>query len=122
MTQMPIPRPEYPRPQLVRSQWQNLNGPWQFAFDPGNSGRERKWFRDEHSLPLQIQVPFCPESRLSGLGETDFVAAVWYRRSFTLPSELKGQRVILHFGAVDYQCEVWINQQPVGRHQGGYSS
>ncbi len=116
-----IPRPEYPRPQLVRENWMNLNGSWQFAFDFGVSGRARG-LHTADALPETITVPFCPESRLSGIGYTDFMAAVWYRRTFTLPEDWQGSRVLLHFGAVDYRAEVWINGQSVGTHRGGYSS
>lgn len=115
-----IPRPEYPRPQFVRPGWMNLNGPWQFEIDAGRTGRARG-LTDE-PLSGEILVPFCPESRLSGVAHTDFMACVWYRRSFTLPEEAQGKRVLLHFGAVDYRTEVWINGQSVGVHEGGYVS
>ena len=116
-----IPRPEYPRPQFVRSDWMNLNGIWQFEMDHGDSGRKRGLLEKE-KLDGTILVPFCPESRLSGVGYTDFIRAVWYKRTVTLPEEAKGKRVLLHFGAVDYLCEVWINGKSVGTHKGGYSS
>lgn len=117
-----LPRPEYPRPQLQRSNWLNLNGQWDFAFDLCDSGKDKEWFRNDRDFARKITVPFCPESRLSGIGETDFMAAVWYRRSFQLTgSQLKG-RVLLHFGAVDYHCEVWVNEKSAGTHDGGYSS
>ena len=118
---MAIPRPEYPRPQWVRAEWLNLNGPWEFEMDQGRSGRER-------GLPVAtrlagvITVPFCPESVLSGVGYTDFIAGVWYRRTVTLPDAWAGKRVLLHFGAVDYDTEVWVNGQRVGTHRGGYAS
>ena len=115
-----IPRPEYPRPQFVRGGWLNLNGSWDFEFDPGASGRARGLVQKE-AYDKKILVPFCPESPLSGVGETDFVAAVWYRRVFTLPEEAQGKRVLLHFGAVDYASEVWVNGVSVGKHQGGYT-
>ena len=116
-----IPRPEYPRPQFVRSGWMNLNGAWQFEIDHGGSGRARGLVEKE-PLDQSILVPFCPESELSGVGYKDFMAAVWYRRSFVLPEEALGQRVYLHFGAVDYKCEAWLNGQSVGVHEGGYAS
>ena len=114
-----IPRPEYPRPQFVREGWLNLNGQWGFEIDHGASGRARGLVNKEQ-LERKITVPFCPESQLSGVGYTDFMAAVWYRRSFTLPREAEGKRVFINFGAVDYLCEVWINGQSVGTHRGGY--
>ena len=114
------PRPEYPRPQFQRSAWMNLNGQWQFEIDHGASGRARGLV--DRELTGTITVPFCPESKLSGVEYKDFMAAVWYRRSFTLPQEAEGKRVLLHFGAVDYKCEVWINGKSVGIHEGGYVS
>ncbi len=116
-----IPRPEYPRPQFVRDGWMNLNGVWQFEMDHGDSGRKRGLVEKE-KLDGEILVPFCPESKLSGVGYTDFIRAVWYKRSVVLPEEAKGKRVLLHFGAVDYACEVWVNGSSVGMHKGGYTS
>ena len=114
-----IPRPEYPRPQFVRDGWMNLNGQWQFEIDHGASGRARGLVEKE-KLDGEITVPFCPESRLSGVEYVDFMAAVWYKRTFTLPREAAGKRVFINFGAVDYACEVWINGTSVGTHRGGY--
>jgi len=119
---MSQPRPEYPRPQFQRDQWLNLNGVWNFAFDFGLSGRERGCHEDPSALDQQITVPFCPESELSGIGYTDFIPAVWYHRGFEIPKDWTEKRIILHFGAVDYDCHVWINGQLVGRHLGGSSS
>ncbi|HEY3376592.1 MAG TPA: glycoside hydrolase family 2 TIM barrel-domain containing protein [Armatimonadota bacterium] len=116
-----IPRAEYPRPQLVREAWANLNGSWQFCLDQGRSGRARG-LPTAAALDGTILVPFCPESRLSGVGYTDFMSAVWYRRTVTLPAAWAGTRVLLHFGAVDFATEVWVNGQSVGTHRGGYSS
>lgn len=99
---MSIPRSEYPRPQLVRDQWQNLNGAWSFAFDPGLSGVARG-LPAGSALPQEIVVPFCPESVLSGLGDVDFHPGVWYQRTFAIPAAWSGQRVLLHLGAVDYE-------------------
>ena len=118
---MNIPRSEYPRPQFERAAYMNLNGLWQFEIDHGASGRARGLVNKE-MLDGEITVPFCPESRLSGVGYTDFMAAVWYRRAFTLPQEAQGRRVILHFGAVDYRCEVWVNGASAGVHEGGFAS
>ncbi|MCL2461834.1 MAG: beta-galactosidase, partial [Defluviitaleaceae bacterium] len=116
-----IPRPEHPRPQMRREAWRNLNGEWDFEFDFSKSGLERK-FCESGDFTRKITVPFCPESRLSGIGFRDFIPAVWYRRRFGLsPAELSG-KVLLHFGAVDYECRVFVNGSPAGRHKGGYSS
>ena len=116
-----MPRPEYPRPQFARENWQNLNGFWEFEQDPGASGRERGMVDRKEPYSSRILVPFCPESVLSGIGCTDFMPAVWYRRTFDLPGEALEGRVLLHFGAVDHDCEVWINGQSVGTHRGGYT-
>ncbi|MFE7083291.1 glycoside hydrolase family 2 protein [Priestia megaterium] len=118
---MLVPRPEYPRPQMVRPKWDNLNGQWEFEIDHGKSGKEREWFNINHKFSREITVPFCPESRLSGIAYTDFMAAVWYKREFTIPDSWNKQRILLHFGAVDYNTEVWINGQSVGKHRGGYT-
>ncbi|HAA75766.1 TPA: beta-glucuronidase, partial [Candidatus Latescibacteria bacterium] len=97
-----IPRPEYPRPQFVRENWLNLNGPWSFAFDFGKSGEQAGWPEDPSGFDQTIQVPFCPESSLSGIGHTDFILACWYARKVTIPSDWSGQRVLIHFGGSDY--------------------
>lgn len=118
---MNVPRPEYPRPQMVREQWLNLNGPWQFEMDQSDSGRERGLAQSQH-LGGTILVPFCPESELSGIGYRDFIRAVWYRRAFSIPPSWAGRHILLHFGAVDYLAEVWVNGQSAGCHEGGYTS
>lgn len=120
-----IPRPEHPRPQMVRPTWETLNGTWDFLFDFGNSGLERKLYENQNfdSCPIQsIIVPFCPESKLSGIQYTDFIPAVWYRRRFVLTAQQLKGRVLVHFGAVDYKATLWINEKPAGTHVGGYSS
>ena len=116
-----IPRPEYPRPQFVRNQWINLNGEWEFEIDHGKSGRQRNRYEAE-KLKSKIIVPFCPESKLSGVEYKDFMSSVWYKRDFTVPIEWYSKRVLIHFGAVDYDTEVWINGVSAGTHRGGYSS
>ncbi|MBC7783762.1 MAG: beta-galactosidase [Burkholderiales bacterium] len=115
---MNVPRNEYPRPQFARSDWLCLNGTWQFEVDAGDSGIERGL--KDRELAGSIVVPFCPESKLSGVENHDFMNAVWYRRTVTIPPEWKGQRVLLHFGAVDYDATVWVNGQEAGRHRGGW--
>jgi beta-galactosidase/beta-glucuronidase len=117
---MKIPRHEYPRPQLVRHQWQNLNGVWGFEFDPGRSGQERGLPGAER-LAQEILVPFCPESSLSGIGDMDFHAGVWYRRTFSVPENWARERVLLHIGACDHDTWVWVNGQLAGTHLGGYT-
>ncbi|MGH3585255.1 MAG: glycoside hydrolase family 2 protein [Pseudonocardia sp.] len=114
------PRPEYPRPQFRRDRWRNLNGRWGFEIDRGDSGLDRG-LRDR-PLADEILVPFAPESALSGIDEPDFMRAVWYRRAITVPQEWRGDRVLLHFGAVDHDTTVWVDGTEVGRHRGGFSS
>lgn len=121
---MSVPRPEYPRPTLVRGEesWVNLNGTWEFAFDFGNSGRERKMWEAE-TYEHKIVVPFVPESKLSGIEYIDFIPACWYRRTFTLPEgwDKTAGRVLIHFGAVDYYSEIRVNGELAGTHRGGYT-
>ncbi len=118
---MSIPRPEYPRPQLMRENWLNLNGEWEFQMDQEKSGQERELFKAE-TLRDKITVPFCPESKLSGIGFTDFIACVWYKKKITLPKSFQNKEVLLHFGAVDYHAFVYVNGELAGEHRGGYSS
>ncbi len=115
-----VPKPEYPRPQFVRAEWLNLNGDWEFEVDRADTGLERGLL--ERSLNSMILVPFAPESTASGVGLTDFLNAVWYRRSVELPPAWAGRRVLLNFGAVDHDATVWVNGVEVGRHRGGFSS
>jgi len=117
---MQIPRPEYPRPQFVRPQWLNLNGQWQFEIDQGRSGEERNLHTVGTPLNGTITVPFCPESKLSGIGYVDFIYGVWYKRTVNLPRQEGRTRI--HFGAVDYECKVFVNGQLAGTHKGGYVS
>lgn len=119
---MNIPRKEHPKPQFERADWQNLNGPWQFEIDNGKSGVARELFKDEVKLSDEIIVPFCPESKLSGVIHKDFMYGVWYKRSFTVDDEKLNGRTFIHFGAVDYSAEVYINEKKVGTHKGGYVS
>ncbi len=117
---MTIPRSEYPRPQFVRDSWLNLNGQWAFEIDTGDSGRARGLI--DGNLSGKITVPFCPESKLSGVEHVDFMNAVWYSREVEIPADWSGQRVWLHFGAADYDTTVWIAGKEVGRHRGGWTS
>jgi beta-galactosidase/beta-glucuronidase len=107
----------YPRPQLRRAQWLSLNGRWDFALDVRGelaSPLEVEWARS-------IEVPYAPETPASGVEYTGFFRACWYRREFALSRVPPAQRVILHFGAVDYQARVWVDSALVGEHQGGYT-
>lgn len=108
------PLPEYPRPQLVRENWLNLNGKFDYAILPA----AQKW---AENFDGEILVPFAVESLLSGvekpLSPSD---RLWYRKSFSVPTAMLGKNILLHFGAVDWQCEVFINHHSVGKHTGGY--
>lgn len=114
----PIPRKEYPRPQFEREEWINLNGEWSCEFDFGNSGIEQEWNKSK-GFSRKIIVPFCPESRLSGIGWKDFIPAMFYHRTLEIPEKWDGKRILIHFGAVDYECEGFINGESVGTHVGG---
>ncbi len=110
------PLPEYPRPQLVRDSWQNLNGQWDFAILPKGSSPET-------GFAGKITVPFAVESFLSGVQKpVGPDNELWYERTLDLGLDRKGKRVLLHFGAVDWEAEVWVNGQQAGKHQGGFDS
>ncbi len=116
---MTLPRPEYPRPQFVRAEWLNLNGEWGFEIDQADSGLERG-VRDRE-LAQRIVVPFAPETKLSGIENVDFLEAVWYRTTVTIPAEWEGKDAVLHFQAVDHDATVWVNGVEVVRHRGGFT-
>ncbi len=116
---MSTPRPEYPRPQFVRADWLCLNGEWEFEIDAGDTGLERGFLK--RPLTGKITAPFCPESKLSGIGNTDFLNAVWYRKRVCIPADWDGNEVLLHFQAVDYDATVWVNGTEVRRHRGGFT-
>lgn len=104
-----IPRSEYPRPDFCRESWMCLNGEWDFSFETGRFDKK-------------ITVPFACETELSGICDTGFHPSVWYRKEFCIPSSMRGKRILLHFGAVDYWCAVWVNEKAVLEHEGGQSS
>ena len=87
-----VPRAEHPKPQFRREAWVNLNGEWDFAMDGDVVGIKENWEKDSAKFNKKITVPFCVESKLSGIGHTDFINAVWYRRTFTLPKAWRGER------------------------------
>ncbi|MFD0676636.1 MULTISPECIES: glycoside hydrolase family 2 protein [unclassified Paenibacillus] len=121
-TQTSIPRPEFPRPDWQRTDWLNLNGSWSFGFDPDNRGIAEHWFNGSaHELPQQIMVPFSWVSPLSGIGE-NVLGIGWYSRAIKWAPAQQRDRIFLRFGAVDYHCDVWVNQIHVGRHSGGYGT
>ncbi|GAB4049307.1 glycoside hydrolase family 2 TIM barrel-domain containing protein [Spirosoma litoris] len=107
---------EYPRPQMVRQQWQNLNGMWEYAITPKTAPQPTRY-------DGQILVPFCLESTVSKVNKSLTAdQRLWYRREVSLPKDWAGQRILLHFGAVDYECNLWVNGGLVGSHTGGSDS
>jgi len=117
-----IDRTEHPKPQFERENWLNLNGEWQFEIDHGNSGEARELYRPDKEFASRINVPFCPESKLSGIENVDFMNAVWYKRTFEISEKQTQGLVFLHFGAVDYEATVYVNGQRCMVHKGGYVS
>jgi beta-galactosidase/beta-glucuronidase len=115
-----LPRSEYPRPDFVRAQWLCLNGPWQFAFDDADCGLYERWYESSASFERIITVPFAYQTPMSGINIQEHHPVVWYKRDLAIPQAWGGQRILLHFGAVDYKATVWVNTQYVGEHQGGY--
>ena len=113
-------RTEHPRPDFMREAWVNLNGTWDFCFDPYGVGIKENW-PCRTALSGNINVPFCIESELSGVSRRNPPRIAWYLRRFLLPEQMRGQRVFLHFGAVDYAAGCWLNGQSLGSHQGGYT-
>ncbi|HEY4552694.1 MAG TPA: sugar-binding domain-containing protein, partial [Bacillaceae bacterium] len=116
---MSVLRKEYPRPQLVRPDWVNLNGEWDFAFDDHNAGLKQQWHRHFPEERQKINVPFAYQSKLSGIHDHTFHDVVWYSRSLDIPSKWKGKQIHLHFGAVDYRSWVYVNGQLAVFHEGG---
>jgi len=115
-----VPRPEHPRPDLVRADWQTLNGPWQFEFDDQDRGLSEGWHSGDRSFSRTIVVPYAFQSKLSGIGDPAFHDVVWYKRTFDVPPAWTGRRVLLNFGAVDYEAVVWVNGERVASHRGGH--
>lgn len=109
-------RQEYPRPGFVREKWRNLNGTWLFEIEESD-----KDYVNSAEYGSMIEVPFCPESRLSGIAHRQPMNSVWYRRSFELTEEYCAGCVLLHFGAVDFTAVVFVNGRRVGSHSGGYT-
>lgn len=115
----------HPSPQFRRSGWLDLGGPWLFAHDDADMGLAAGWHEDAAPFQRTIQVPFPPESKLSGIEAPDYHPVVWYRRTWRI-SDVGGydrdRRLLLHFGAVDYAADVWLNGRLVGHHEGGHAS
>jgi hypothetical protein len=117
-----MPRPEHPRPDFQRETWANLNGRWDFEFDAEDVGEKERWFvPGQHEFSRRIEVPFPWESKLSGIGDVSYKGAAWYRREINVPASWRGKRVLLKFGAVDWEAKVWIGSSFIGKHAGGYT-
>ena len=119
-----VPRPEPPRPDFFRADWQTLNGAWGFAFDDAGRGLAEAWNLPATEAPFTrtIAVPYAFQTKLSGIGDTSFHDVVWYRRTVRIPEAWRGRHVLLHFGAVDYEAQVFLNGRALGSHSGGQSS
>lgn len=115
-------RQEHPKPQFQRDNWLNLNGVWGFEIDNARSGDARRLQDPDAVLSSSINVPFCPESKLSGVEHKDFMLGVWYQKKVELTAAQCENRVVLHFGAVDYECDVFVNGKKAGSHKGGFVS
>jgi beta-galactosidase/beta-glucuronidase len=118
-----IPRNEHPNPGFYREGYINLNGQWDFEFDFGKSGVARKFYEPDYAFSKKINVPFCPESELSGIGYKDFMNAVWYKRIVSLTAEQVNMgKAFIVFGAVDFHAMVYVNGNLAGEHFGGYTT
>ncbi|WP_369795255.1 glycoside hydrolase family 2 protein [Cellulomonas sp. KRMCY2] len=116
----------HPRPQMIRERWVDLCGEWSFAYDDGDVGEVERWYQSGGVFDRRIVVPFPPESPASGIADTDAHEVMWYRREILQHhieqvGHATGDRLLLHFGAVDYRCSVWLNGDLVGRHEGGHT-
>jgi hypothetical protein len=114
-----IPLPEHPRPDMERADWVNLNGRWDFAFDPKNEGEGGAWFRRALPSPKRILVPFSWGAPASGVADSADIG--WYARTVTIPERWRGRRVYLVVGASDWRTSAWVDGTKVGEHQGGYT-
>lgn len=115
-----IPRNEHPKPQFMRENWQNLNGTWAFEIDNEVSGYEKGFYNEGIEFSKEITVPFCPESELSGINNTDFMNAVWYKKKVNIKKT--DELIFLHIGAADYKTTIFVNGKKAGEHVGGYVS
>src|SRR5215210_137538 len=107
----------YPRPQLRRASWESLNGAWDFRLDPQALFKRPT----EVTFDTTISVPFAPETVASGIGDRGLYKACWYRRQVTIAPPSPGERIVLHFGAVDFEATVWVNGTLATTHTGGYT-
>lgn len=115
-------RKNYPRPQLVRKNWELLDGTWAFAFDDTDAGEKEQWYLGNTAFAKEIQVPYTYETKLSGIGDETVHSVVWYQRNFTVSGkELENKRLLMHFEGIDFYAKVWVNGNQVGSHKGAYA-
>lgn len=114
-------REEYPRPQLVRKKWLNLNGTWSFAFDDFDQGMAENWHLEDKEFEETIEVPFVYQTKLSGIDSQENHEIVWYQKKFEIPKKFNEEKILLHFGAVDFETKVFVNGSLVGEHIGGHT-
>ena len=111
----------YPRPQFVREEWENLNGEWNFTFDDNDEGERQKYY---NTFPQKnkINVPYTYETQLSGINDTTLHYIVWYNKKVNLlKSQIENKKVLIHFEGSDYITKVWVNGNYIGKNIGGYS-
>ena len=113
-----IMRKEHPRPIFYRKDWLNLNGEWTCDFSKNIKGFSKSKL-NKKQFSKKIIVPFCPESKLSGIGHTDFIQEMYYQKTFVIPKSWKNKKILLHFGGVDYESTIYINKKKVGLNKGG---
>ena len=112
---------DYPRPQFVRKNWNNLNGTWDFSFDDNNIGEAEGWYHDFKGN-LTIEVPFTYETKMSGIGDETRHDNIWYHKTITVDAKLlENNNYILHFEGSDYVTKLWVNGRYAGNHRGGYA-
>lgn len=115
-------RSERPRADWERNEFVNLNGWWDFSFDPNEEGMENGWYQADAKMERVINVPFCWESPLSGVEDPNYMGQAWYQKKVTVDENWDGRKMFLKFGAVDWKCKLWVNGQEVGEHIGGYNA
>lgn len=115
-------RAERPRADWERADFVNLNGWWDFAFDPEENGQSKGWHEADAALEQKINVPFCWESSLGGVEDSSYLGQAWYQKKVMVDSNWDGRKIFLKFGAVDWKCKLWVNGEEVGEHVGGYNA
>jgi beta-galactosidase/beta-glucuronidase len=110
-----------PRPNMYRERWMSLNGEWEFAFDDADAGLDEGWFEPGRTFDRLIRVPFCYQSKRSGIGDPEPHEVVWYRKNVKVPDLAPNEHVWIHFGAVDYKADIWIDGRHITQHTGGHT-